>query len=141
MSEFIYDLNAVGYALGTLFTVFSLFALVMAAMGIYGVMSYMVSQRAREISLRMALGAERRDVLRMVLVRGGRLILFGAVLGIGLAWLLSRLIAGLIYGVSPTDPVSFLGIPAVLGLIAFAANYIPAFRATRIDPMSAMRQD
>jgi predicted permease len=141
MSEFIYDLNAVGYALGTLFTVFSLFALVMAAMGIYGVMSYMVSQRAREISLRMALGAERRDVLRMVLVRGGRLILVGAVLGIGLAWLLSRLIAGLIYGVSPTDPVSFLGIPAVLALIAFAANYIPAFRATRITPMSAMRQD
>jgi putative ABC transport system permease protein len=141
MDEFIYDFNSVSYALISLFIVFSVFALIMASMGIYGVMSYMVSRRSTEISVRMALGAERGDVLNMVMAQGGRLVVFGGVAGMVLAYLLSRLMEGLVYGISSTDPVSFIGVPVLLAVVAIAANYVPAFRATRIDPMTAMRTE
>jgi ABC-type antimicrobial peptide transport system permease subunit len=113
----------------------------MAAMGIYGVMSYMVSERGAEISLRLALGAERRDVLAMILWSGGKLLVLGTGIGLVAALLLSRILASVVVGVSERDPLTFIGVPLVLGLVAAVANYVPAFRATRVDPMQAMRAE
>ncbi len=101
----------------------------------------MVSQRSREIGVRIALGAERTSVLRMVLAQGGRLLLFGSVIGLGIGFLMSRLTASLVVGVGPNDPLIFIGVPLVLLLVAFLANFIPAHRATRIDPMEALRAE
>jgi len=141
MDQYAYDARSTDLVLVTLFVTFALFALAMAAMGIYGVMSYMVSERKAEISLRMALGAERWDVLRMVLRRGGRLLAMGTGIGLVGALLLSRMLASLVVGVSERDPWAFIGVPVVLILVALIANYVPAFRATRVDPMQAMRAE
>ncbi len=141
MQDYLYDMRSIDYAVISMFIAFALFALAMAAMGIYGVMSYMVSQRTREIGLRMALGAQRPSVLRLVLGQGGRLLIIGSVIGMGIAYMLSRLTANLVFGVDATDLVSFIGVPLVLMTIAFVANYIPARRATRIDPMVSLRND
>jgi predicted permease len=129
------------FALLTLFVTFALFALLMSAIGIYGVMSYMVSQRTGEISIRMALGAEIGKVQRMVLWQGGRIVLLGGLLGLAGAALLARAVRSLMFGISTLDPVTFLGVPAVLIVVALIANYVPARRATRIDPMRALRQE
>ena len=139
LDDYLYDMNSFGFAMVSMFMTFAFFALAMAGMGIYGVMSFMVSQRTREIGLRMALGAERRSVLRLVLGQGGKLLAIGSVFGIGIAFLFSRLTANLVFGVEPTDPVAFIGVPLVLTAIALAANFIPAVRATRIDPMQTLR--
>ena len=104
-------------------------------------MSFMVSQRSREIGVRIALGAERNSVLRMVLVQGARLVLFGSVIGLGIGLLLSRLTASLVVGVGPNDPVTFIGVPLVLLATALLANLVPALRATRIDPMETLRAE
>ena len=128
-------------ALLTLFVTFAVFALLMAGIGIYGVMSYMVSQRGAEISIRMALGAERGKVRRMVLWQGGRIVLLGSVFGLAGAALLARAIQSQIFGISALDPVTFLGVPGLLVAVALIANYVPARRATRIDPMSALRME
>ena len=139
MAAYVYDSNSFEYAVITLFVIFALFALAMAAMGIYGVMSFMVSQRSREIGVRIALGAERNSVLRMVLAQGGRLLLIGSVIGLGIGFLLSRITATLVTGVGPNDPGTFVTVSLVLLAIALLANFIPAHRATRIDPMEALR--
>lgn len=141
MVDVVYDLRSFDYALITLFITFALFALAMAAMGIYGVMSFMVAQRQREIGLRIALGAERASVLRMVLAQGGKLLMLGCGIGLAIGFLLSRLIASQLVQVGPNDPVVFVGVPLVLIAIALLANFIPAHRATRIDPMAALRSD
>jgi putative ABC transport system permease protein len=140
MEQYKYDSSALSLALLTLAITFAVFALVMAGLGIYGVMSYMVSERKAEISLRMALGAQRRDVLRMVLLNGGTLVTVGAVVGIIGALLLSPVLESMVVGVSARDPVTFIGVPVVLLLVSLVANYVPAFRATRVDPMTAMRK-
>ncbi|MCA9736468.1 MAG: FtsX-like permease family protein, partial [Gemmatimonadetes bacterium] len=136
-----YERAASSYALITLFVAFALFALAMAALGIYGVMSYMVSQRRAEIGLRMALGAEAGAVHRMILAQGGRLLAGGLVVGLALALMLSRLLRSVVYGISATDPATFLAVPTVLVLVAVAANWVPAWRATRSDPVSALREE
>ncbi len=140
MEQYKYDSSSFSLALLTLAMTFAVFALVMAGLGIYGVMSYMVSERKAEISLRMALGAQRGDVLRMVLYKGGTLMTAGAAVGIVGALLLSPVLESMVVGISPQDPVTFIGVPAALMVVALVANYIPAFRATRVDPMSAMRK-
>jgi len=141
MEQYAYDAHSTDYALLTLSLAFAFFALAMAAMGIYGVMSYMVSARGAEISLRLALGAERRDVLAMILRSGGKLLVLGTGIGLVAALLLSRILASVVVGVSERDPLTFIGVPLVLGLVAAVANYVPAFRATQVDPMQAMRAE
>ena len=122
-----------------LLTIFGLAALVLAAIGIYGLMAYSVTQRVQEIGIRMALGADRQAIRRMVVWQGMRLALAGVVLGVGAAFGLTRLIASSLYGVKSWDPTAFVIVPIVLSLVALMATWIPAVRASRLDPMKALR--
>ena len=124
-----------------LLSVFAFVALVLAAVGLYGVIAYSVTQRTHEIGLRMALGAQRRDVLRLILGQGLKLILLGVGLGLLGAFTLTRVMMSQLYGVSPTDPLTFASIALLLAIIGILACYIPARRAMRVDPMVALRYE
>jgi putative ABC transport system permease protein len=124
-----------------LLSLFSGLALVLASVGIYGLMSYSVAQRSRELGVRIALGADRLDVLRLVLRQGMSLALTGIVIGVGAAFALSRVIESQLFGVRATDPTTFVAVAALLGLTALAANLIPAWRATRVDPAVVLREE
>jgi ABC-type antimicrobial peptide transport system permease subunit len=121
--------------------VFAALALMLSSVGIYGVISYLVGQRTHEIGLRMALGAQRRDVLKLVLGHGVKTALLGVAIGLVAALGLTRLMADMLFGVSPTDPVTFAGVAALLVIVAMAACYMPARRAMRVDPMTALRYE
>ncbi len=120
---------------------FAVIALVLAAVGIYGVMAYAVSQRTHEIGLRMALGARMSEVVSLVLRQGMRLVVGGVALGIAGAFVLTRLMESLLFDVSATDPLTFVGVPLVLAAVAFLANLIPALRASCVDPITALRYE
>jgi putative ABC transport system permease protein len=120
---------------------FALTALLLAGLGIYGTISYVVGERTREIGVRIALGAQRKSILGMVLRKGLKLAVVGALMGLVAALIVSHLMTGLLYGVSPSDPLTFLGLTIVLTTVALAACYIPARRAMRVDPIIALRYE
>ncbi len=124
-----------------LLSIFATLALVLASVGIYGVISYVVSQRGHEIGIRMALGAQRRDILRLILGGGGKLVGIGVLVGLVAALGLTRLIASQLYGVRATDPLTFFGVSVLLTLVALAACYVPARRAANANPVVALRND
>jgi predicted permease len=124
-----------------LLTAFAGLAIVLASVGLYGVIAYLVAQRTHEIGVRMALGARSRDVLRMVLGHGLRLVVIGVVLGLAGALALTRFLTGQLYGVRPTDPLTFVAVTVLLALVALAATWLPARRAARVDPMIALRNE
>jgi putative ABC transport system permease protein len=124
-----------------LFGAFAALALLLAAIGIYGVMSYSVAQRTHEIGIRQALGAAPRDVLGLVLKQAIVLSLMGIAIGLGASALLTRFMTSLLYEISPGDPVTFTIIPVILLGVALAASFVPARRATRVDPMVALRHE
>jgi putative ABC transport system permease protein len=121
--------------------VFASLALTLATVGIYGLTSYSVSRRTHEIGLRVALGASQAEILRLVVVRGLVISLIGAAIGLAAALQLTRALSGMLYGVTPTDPLVFAGVPLLLVAVSLIASYVPARRATRIDPLVALRYE
>jgi predicted permease len=130
-----------GIALSYVFAVFGAVALTLATVGIYGVIAYSAAQRTQEIGIRLALGATRRDILRMVVGHGMKLVAAGVTLGLIGGFAITRILSGVLIGVSVTDPLTFLTATAILSAVGFAATYLPARRATRIDPMNALRYE
>jgi putative ABC transport system permease protein len=124
-----------------LLAVFAAIALLLATVGIYGVVSYSVTQRTNEIGIRVAVGASRGDVMRLILAEGGAILMRGLFLGLTAALALTRTISGLLFGVRPADPATFGGVIALLTVVALLALAGPARRASRVDPLRALRQD
>jgi predicted permease len=140
MEEYLYKSAAQPRFQTFLLSCFAVIALALAAIGLYGLLSYMVVQRTLEIGLRMALGAQRGDALRMIVLRGLTLALAGLVLGMAASAVLTRLISGMLFGVRPTDPVTLAATAALLLAVSVAASCVPAFRASRLDPMKTLRE-
>jgi putative ABC transport system permease protein len=121
--------------------IFAGMALLLAGVGIYGVIAYSLSQRIQEIGIRMALGARRADVVRLMVGEGMATAAVGILLGLAAAFLLTRLTASLLYGVGAYDPLSFGLVCVVIVTVALVASFVPAYRATRVDPLAALRQE
>ena len=141
MDDVLADAEARPRFLALLMTLFSGVALAIATVGIYGVISYSVARRSKEFGLRMALGARRSDVLGLVMKQGAILTAIGILAGLGAAFGLTRLMATLLYAIKPTDPPTFLVVPMMLAAVALMASYIPARRATTVDPMKSLRYE
>jgi putative ABC transport system permease protein len=137
VSDSLSDRRAPMWLLGS----FSILAQFLAAIGIYGVLSYYVFQRRAEIGVRIALGAQRSDVLRLILGHAARLVAVGLGIGLVVALVAARALTTMLYGVKPTDATTFLGVSLLLGALALIACGIPAFRATRVDPLSVLRSE
>jgi putative ABC transport system permease protein len=123
----------------TLLSIFAAVALVLTIVGLYGVMSYSVAQRTNEIGIRIALGAQGRDVVLMIVKQGLKLILIGLAIGLIGAYASTRLMESLLFGVTAKDPITFAAVATLLAIVALLACYVPAWRATKVDPMEALR--
>jgi putative ABC transport system permease protein len=132
---------AVSRSLTLLFTAFALLGLILGSVGIYGIVSYSVTQRTHEIGIRMALGARAGNVVNLIMKNGLVLVLTGIVIGAGSAFMLTRFMATLLFGIEPTDSVTFVVVSVVFFVIAMVAALIPALRATRVDPLIALRYE
>jgi predicted permease len=141
MTQIVGETTSLPRLYATLVGLFAAAALLLAALGVYGVMAYAVAQRQREIGVRLALGAEPSGIRRMILGEGGRLALLGVVIGLGAATLTGQLIGRLLFGVSAYDAPTFVAVPLVLGVVTVVAAWIPARRAMRLDPLSAIREE
>jgi ABC-type antimicrobial peptide transport system permease subunit len=141
MNEIISSSLAAQKQISLLLGFFAMAALLLGAVGTYGVISYSVSQRTNEMGIRMALGAQQRDILRMVVTSGAKLVAIGIGGGLVLSALLTRFLASFLYGVKATDPVTFGGVAALLFAVALVACLVPARRATKVDPMIALRYE
>jgi len=141
MDEVISDSLAARRFSMTLLGLFAALALVLSSIGIYGVISYLVGQRTQEIGIRIALGAQRTDVLRLVASEGAKMAAIGVAIGLVAAFALTRQMDKMLFGVSATDPLTFAGVAVVLLAVALLACYIPARRAMRVDPMVALRYE
>lgn len=124
-----------------LLTIFAGVALLLASVGLYGVMSYSATQRVHEVGIRMALGATRADIMRLVVGNGMLLTLIGVGIGVGASWGLTRLLQSFLFGVGTTDAITFLAVSTLLIAVALIANYIPARKATRVNPVIALRYE
>jgi ABC-type antimicrobial peptide transport system permease subunit len=133
----LFPTEAAGAVLGS----FGLLALALSIVGLYGMLAYAVSQRTREIGIRRALGAQNSDVLRLVTLQGIKLAAIGMAIGLTAAFFSTRWLAFLLYGVSTTDPLTFAGVTVVFLVVVLLASYIPAYRASRVDPMVALRYE
>jgi len=120
---------------------FATIALLLSTIGVYGVISYLVGQRTREVGVRMALGAQSGDVLRLIIGHGAKLGLAGIVIGVPCALALARMLSRFLFGVSPADPVTIISVVAIMSAAGLAASYIPAQRAVRSDPMTALKYE
>jgi putative ABC transport system permease protein len=129
------------FLFGWMFSLFGGIALILAAIGVYGVLSYTVEQRTQEIGVRMALGPVRRDVLKLVVVHGIRLAVIGVLIGIVGSYFVTPVIQSELFNVSPSDPLSFIGVSIFLTVVAFVASYVPARRAMGVDPLVALRAE
>ncbi|HEY6465974.1 MAG TPA: FtsX-like permease family protein [Candidatus Acidoferrales bacterium] len=121
--------------------VLGIMALVLASVGVYGVMAYSVGERTHEIGVRIALGAQPGDVLRLIMMRGLAMTLIGVAIGLPLSWALAKILAGMFFGVSATDPATFSAITVLMCAVTLLACFVPAHRATRVDPMVALRHE
>ena len=141
MSERISEGNARRHFQTTLLTGFAAIAVILALTGLYGLMSYAVRQRTAEIGVRLAIGSSRARVLGLILSQGLRLTAIGLAIGLGCAFALTRLVSGWLFGVKATDPVTFVAVPAFVLAVACCACLVPAWSATRIDPVEALRRE
>ena len=124
-----------------MFSIFGGLALILAIIGLYGIKAYSVARRTREIGIRMALGAQRTAVLRMIMREGSIMLLCGVALGLVLAAATGKVVSGILYGVGALDPIAFASAPVILAIAALIATWIPARRATRVNPMVALRTE
>ena len=141
LSDVVSDAMSTERLVATLLTVFAGVGLLLAVIGLYGVVSYAVATKSREVGIRMALGADPQEVVGTLTKGGLRLVGVGTVIGLFVAFALAQLLGSLLYGVPSTDPVSFLGVPALLAAVSFLAAWIPARRASLINPVQAMKAD
>ena len=141
MDQLVYDSVAQPRFQVTLVGLFAALALMLAVVGLYGVIAYLVAQRTQEIGIRIALGAQRRDVLRLIVGRGLGLVAAGLVLGVGAALACTHLLRDLLFGVSATDPLVFVSVPLLFAAVALVASWLPARRAASVDPMVALRSE
>jgi putative ABC transport system permease protein len=141
LAQRVSDATAVSRSLTVLFTTFALLALVLGSVGIYGIVSHAVTQRTPEIGIRMALGANARDILQLVLKHGVVLVLTGVAIGVAAAFVLTRFLATLLFGVRATDTRTFVVVSLIFFAIAMCASLIPARRATKVDPLIALRYE